>query len=104
MILWTLIASLLVWTGNHWDYAKKDDIINQYNCSNEEQLAKAKEFEQHSHQLFDNPSKPLQDFIGTRYHYDDVYGFIMRRHADDKGYIEVKTFDGHWANRREKVA
>jgi len=96
-------------TGNHWDYAKKDDLINETNCTSDEMLLKAKEFEQHSHQLFDNPSKPLQDYIGTIYHSDDIYGFIQRRHANSKGVVPINTIGSYvkgtkWHIKGKKVA
>ena len=92
-------------TGSHYDYFKKDDLINELNCTTPEQLQKAEEFDQYSLSLFDNPAKPLQDYIGTRYHSSDIYGKLQERHMDEDGNIKIRTIlNGKMKSCQKKVA
>lgn len=80
-------------TGYHFHKIVFDDIVDQSNCTNEDQIASSMFFTQMMLNLFDRPADPFYTFIGTRYHHDDVYGKLQRQLADVDGNIPIFYFD-----------
>ena len=60
-------------TGLHFDYHKIDDLVTRDSVSNDTQIQASKDYYFALRQLFDNPSFPREDVIGTIYHFNDLY-------------------------------
>src|SRR3990167_671459 len=60
-------------TGGHYDYMKKDDLVTQKSVTNETQLMQSIDADKMTLYLFDNYEKSPEDYIGTRYHFGDLY-------------------------------
>jgi hypothetical protein len=80
-------------TGMHFDKMSIDDIIDEKNCTSEEQLKNARQMFRLMLSLFNNPSDPFYDICGTRFHYNDVYGELINDSTDDEGNIVYTTYD-----------
>lgn len=89
-------------TGTHFIRMKIDDLIDQNNCTNEDQIANCKNIFQLMLNLFDNPARPFFDVIGTRFHHDDLYGWLMETEASNDGTIEIHTFNPDTPRKLEK--
>lgn len=80
-------------TGTHFIRMKIDDLIDQNNCTNEDQIDSCKNIFQLMLNLFDNPARPFFDVIGTRFHHDDLYGWLMENESDNNGEIVINTYN-----------
>ena len=65
-------------TGRHYDYMKKDDIVWEKSVTNEEQLEATRTWDSLTIPMFDNAEEALQDYIGTRYHFADIYSHLLK--------------------------
>jgi len=65
-------------TGRHYDYMKKDDIVWEKSVTNEEQLDATRRWDALTIPLFNNPEDGYQDYIGTRYHFADIYNNLLK--------------------------
>lgn len=68
-------------TGRHYNYIKVDDIVTVDSVTNEIMLQKTEEFNALLKFLFDNPEQGITDYIGTTYHFADLYS-ILRASKD----------------------
>jgi len=63
-------------TGRHYDVIVMDDIINEQSCSTPEQIRKARDFYSYIQSIKEPDG--WEYVIGTRYHYNDLYGTIIK--------------------------
>lgn len=63
-------------TGRHYDVIVMDDIINEQSCSTPEQIRKARDFYSYLQSIKEPDG--WEYVIGTRYHFNDLYGTIMK--------------------------
>ena len=86
-------------TGRHYDYIKKDDIVYEKSVTNEEQLEATRMWDARSTFLFDNAETGFQDYVGTRYHWADIYESLLKSSIkssvipawNDKGEVAFKS-------------
>lgn len=62
-------------TGRHYDVIVMDDIINEQSCSTAEQIQKARDFYSYIQSIKEPDG--WEYVIGTRYHFNDLYGTII---------------------------
>ncbi len=61
-------------TGRHYQVAKKNDLVTEKSINTEEQIKKTLDWDMRFNQgMFDDPQITLQDYEGTRYHFNDLY-------------------------------
>ncbi len=61
-------------TGRHYQIAKKNDLVTEKSVTTEEQIKKTLDWDMRFNQgMFDDPQVTLQDYEGTRYHFNDLY-------------------------------
>ena len=60
-------------TGAHFDYMKKDDLVTKESVATESKIRQAIEADDMSKFLFDDYTTGCEDYIGTRYHFADLY-------------------------------
>jgi len=63
-------------TGRHYDVIVMDDIINEQSISTPEQMAKVRDYYSYL-QAIKEPDG-FEMIVGTRYHYSDIYGQIIK--------------------------
>jgi len=78
-------------TGLHFDYMKIDDLVTKDSVSNETQILVSKDYYASLRQLFDNPTIPREDVIGTPYHFNDLYGELRKHPEFDKSEVMAAT-------------
>ena len=74
-------------TGLHFDYMKIDDLVTKDSVSNETQILASKDYYATLRQLFDNPTIPREDVIGTPYHFNDLYGELRVHPEFNKSFV-----------------
>ncbi|MDI6732336.1 MAG: hypothetical protein QME16_00185 [Planctomycetota bacterium] len=80
-------------TGRHWDLSKKDDMEHQDSVSTKEQLRKTRDYDDRFNAgHFSNPKYKLQDYSGTRYHFNDLYS--VKKDDPAIKLIEIPLEDG----------
>lgn len=94
-------------TGSHYDLVLLDDIVSKNNIDTSEQIQKVVDYWKAIHSVL-SPKGELV-LVGTRWHFDDLYGYIIDDEALHKRYnpyveqaIEVKegeTLDGALESR-----
>lgn len=67
--------------SQHYDCVIGDDLINETNITTKDQIEKVKDWWRLSQSLGDGDQTDWR-LIGTRYHYDDLYGDIIENKAD----------------------
>jgi hypothetical protein len=72
-------------TGRHYDVIVMDDIINEQSCSTAEQIEKARSFYSYIQSIKEPDG--WEYVIGTRYHFNDLYGTII-----DKGWFGNRVY------------
>jgi predicted phage terminase large subunit-like protein len=91
--------------GSHYDFIKYDDVVTEINSRTDDQLRKVIEAVDHTHPLLEPDG--YRDFIGTRYHPDDLYGELIRRNEKsiEEGYgEELKVVkQSAWAIKPDRV-
>ncbi len=65
-------------TGLHFDEMIIDDLVTRDSVTNETQIQASKDYYASLRQLFDNPTIPVEDIIGTPYHFADLYQDIIK--------------------------
>ena len=60
-------------TGLHFDWMKIDDLVNQDSVTNDTQIQASKDYYSLLRPIFDNPTCPREDVIGTIYHFNDLH-------------------------------
>lgn len=77
-------------TGLHFDWMKIDDLVTRDSVSNDTQILVSKDYYASLRQLFDNPTKPREDVIGTTYHFADLYSQLQKNEEFSKSFIPAK--------------
>lgn len=70
---WGLGATI---TGRHYDVVVLDDIINEQSISTPEQMQKVRDYYSYLQAIKEPDGFEL--IVGTRYHYSDIYGVIIK--------------------------
>lgn len=81
-------------TGLHFDYIKPDDLVNKDSCTNDTQIQSSKDYFSSLRQLFDNPSIPRFDVVGTIYHFNDLHSDLRKNIEYDKSVVPVHDENG----------
>lgn len=68
--------------GAHYDLVILDDVVNHENCSTLEQAAKVKRYYGQTHSQLEPHGAMV--IIGTRYKYDDLYGYLLGNNESGK--------------------
>lgn len=76
-------------TGLHFSYMKIDDLVTKDSVTNDTQIMASKDYYASLRQLFDNPSFPKEDVVGTTYHFNDLYSDILKTEEFGKSIIPV---------------
>lgn len=63
-------------TGRHYDVIILDDIINELSCSTPDQIGKVRDWYSYMQSIKDPEGFEL--IVGTRYHFADIYGEIIK--------------------------
>lgn len=87
--------------GSHFDMAILDDVVNRDNIGNKEQIEKTKNFYRDVLDLIDPmPSgHKRMIIIGTTWHYDDLYAWIMDKDNNvsrDFAVMRLPAYEGEW--------
>jgi predicted phage terminase large subunit-like protein len=77
-------------TGMHYDYIIADDIVSEKTVTNKEQIEKTLRYYRQLQSLLDPGG--LLIIVGTRYLYDDLYGFLIEKKTPDRVIIK-KSID-----------
>ena len=85
-------------TGRHYDKIHLDDIVAEANSGTEDQLKKVIEWYQMLTPIIDKRSYGYINITGTRWHLNDVYGWIMENEADQYDIIKHKAHDDTFTN------
>ena len=80
-------------TGLHFDYMKIDDLTNEKAVTNDTQILAGKDFYASLRQLYDNPTIPREDVIGTIYHFNDIHCDLQKNLEFEKSFIPVHIND-----------
>jgi phage terminase large subunit-like protein len=81
-------------TGLHFDYMKIDDLVTRESVSNDTQIQASKDYYSSLRQLFDNPTLPKEDVIGTTYHFADLYAGFKGSLDFEQSFVPVQEADG----------
>lgn len=81
-------------TGRHYDLIKADDLVTKDSVSNESMIQKTRQQNALLKFLFDQPEWGIMDYIGTPYHFNDLYAQI-RKTKITKVAIPVTHEDGN---------
>lgn len=65
-------------TGGHYDYMKKDDMATEDSVTSETMLKQSVDADKMTLYLFDNYQEGPEDYIGTRYHFADLYASKLK--------------------------
>jgi phage terminase large subunit-like protein len=90
-------------TGLHFDVQKIDDLVNKDSVSNDTQVQTSKDYFSLLGPLFDNPTCPRQDVIGTIYHFNDLHSAILKNEKFERSIVPVH--DKHYVfNFPERIS
>lgn len=73
--------------GLHFDVIKTDDLVNKDSVQNDAQVLASKEYYSMLRPLYDNPTIPREDVIGTIYHFNDLHSSLMKSSEFQKSFI-----------------
>lgn len=76
-------------TGLHFDFQKIDDLVNKDTVTNDTQIQTSKDYFSLLGPIFDNPTCPRQDVIGTIYHFNDLHSVILKNNKFSSSIIPV---------------
>lgn len=62
-------------TGRHYDIIIKDDLVGPENITTKEQIDKLRQWDQASKFILEPGGEEI--YVGTRWHFDDLYGYII---------------------------
>ena len=86
-------------TGLHQDVMKIDDLVNKDSVTNDTQIQSSKDYYSLLRPIFDNPTIPREDVIGTIYHFNDLHSELKKNvdffKSEIPAYIEegeLRTF------------
>jgi phage terminase large subunit-like protein len=74
-------------TGLHFDWMKIDDLVNKDSVTNDVQIQTSKDYYSLLRPIFDNPTIPREDVIGTIYHFADLHSELTKNNEFDKSII-----------------
>jgi phage terminase large subunit-like protein len=77
-------------TGLHFDWMKIDDLVNRESVSNETQIQASKDYYSLLRPIFDNPTVPREDVIGTIYHFNDLHCNFTKNKEFEQSFIPVE--------------
>ena len=80
-------------TGLHFDVQKIDDLVNKDSVSNDTQIQQSKDYFSLLGPIFDNPTCPRQDVIGTIYHFNDLHSSLLKNEKFSSSIIPVHDSD-----------
>jgi phage terminase large subunit-like protein len=78
-------------TGLHFDWMKIDDLVTKDSVSNEVQVQASKDYYSLLRPIFDNPTCPREDVIGTIYHFNDLHSCMQKNTEFDQSFIPVEV-------------
>lgn len=81
-------------TGLHYDWMKIDDLVTKESVSNDTQIQASKDYYSLLRPLFDNPTVPREDIIGTIYHFNDLHCSMRKNKDFRQSFIPVYDDDG----------
>ena len=81
-------------TGLHYDYIKCDDLVTRDSVTNDTQIQTSKDYYSSLRQLFDNPSYPKEDVIGTIYHFNDLYCDLRKSRRMVESFVPICDAEG----------
>ena len=76
-------------TGLHFDVQKIDDLVNKDSVTNDTQVQQSKDYFSLLGPIFDNPTCPRQDVIGTIYHFFDLHSVLLKNEKFENSVIPV---------------
>lgn len=77
-------------TGLHFDWMKIDDLVNRESVSNDTQIQSSKDYYSLLRPIFDNPTIPREDVIGTIYHFNDLHNSLRKNEEFQQSFIPVE--------------
>jgi phage terminase large subunit-like protein len=83
-------------TGLHFDYMKIDDLVNKDSVSNETQVQVSKDYYSLLRPIFDNPTIPREDVIGTIYHFNDLHSTLRKNVEFEQSFVPVASEEGEF--------
>lgn len=66
-------------TGLHFDYIKCDDLVTKDSVTNDTQIQQSKDYYSSLRPLFDKAAVPMEDVVGTIYHFNDLYTAVLQK-------------------------
>lgn len=76
-------------TGRHYDVIKADDLVTRESVTNESMLEKTEEYNALLRFLFDQPEWGVLDYIGTPYHFADLYAKLREQASITKVIVPI---------------
>lgn len=83
-------------TGLHFDWMKIDDLVNRESVSNETQIQASKDYYSLLRPIFDNPTIPREDVIGTIYHFNDLHNCLRKNEEFEQSFIPICDEGGNF--------
>jgi phage terminase large subunit-like protein len=84
-------------TGLHFDVQKIDDLVNKDSVTNDTQVQQSKDYFSLLGPIFDNPTCPRQDVIGTIYHFFDLHSVLLKNEKFESSIVPVYDSNGVFA-------
>lgn len=81
-------------TGRHYDVIKADDLVTRESVTNESMLEKTEEYNALLRFLFDQPEWGVLDYIGTPYHFADLYAKLREQKSITKVIMPIIDTEG----------
>lgn len=81
-------------TGRHYDYIKKDDLVTKESVTNDTMIRKTRYFDSLMKFLFNQPEWGVSDYIGTPYHFNDLYASMRKTKGVSKVIVPVTSKTG----------
>ena len=75
---------------------KIDDLVNKDSVTNETQVQSSKDYYSLLRPIFDNPTMPREDIIGTIYHFNDLHSNLLENQEFEKSIIPAHDGDGRF--------
>ena len=77
-------------TGLHFDWMKIDDLVTKDSVTNDIQVQASKDYYSLLRPIFDNPTLPREDVIGTIYHFNDLHSCMRKNKEFEESFIPVE--------------
>lgn len=77
-------------TGLHFDWMKIDDLVNRDSVTNDTQIQASKDYYSLLRPIFDNPTIPREDVIGTIYHFNDIHNRLKENKEFEQSFIPIE--------------